>query len=156
MKIDMDLLITVKQLHELHGELIDRRSGLISSIREQVCKYTIKHLIVSLEESVADCFIAEENNMQRHGYSEYLRHKAEHERFRDDLHELKRVMISLSPDKKCGSYELAVELNSIMADFIVDHITNTDKKLGAFLEGKRLAPFLYPQQKIIHRSQFII
>ena len=156
MKIDMDLLITVKQLHELHGELIDRRSGLISSIREQVCKYTIKHLIVSLEGAVADCFIAEENNMQLHGYSEYLRHKAEHERFRDDLHELKKVMISLSPDKKCGSYELAVELNSIMADFIVDHITNTDKKLGAFLEGKRLAPFLYPQQKIIHRSQFII
>ena len=133
----MDLLITVKQIHELHGELIDRRSGLISSIREQVCKYAIKHLIVSLEEPVADCFIAEENNMQRHGYSEYLRHKAEHERFRDDLHELKGVVLSLSPDKKCGSYELAVELNSIMADFIVDHITNTDKKLGAFLEGKR-------------------
>jgi hypothetical protein len=60
MKIDMDLLITVKQLHEFHGELIDRRSGLISSIREQVCKYTLKNLIVSLEESVADCFIAEE------------------------------------------------------------------------------------------------
>jgi hemerythrin len=34
--------------------------------------------------------------MQRHGYSEYLLHKAEHERFRGDLHELKRVMISLT------------------------------------------------------------
>jgi hemerythrin len=155
MKIDMDLLITVKQLHEFHGELIDRRSGLISSIREQVCKYTLKHLIVSLEESVADCFIAEENNMQRHGYSEYLRHKAEHERFRDDLHNLKRVILSLSPDKKCGSYELAVELNSIMADFILDHITNTDKKLEHFWKGRGNLPFIIRDKKI-HRSQFII
>jgi hemerythrin len=144
MKIQMDFLITVMKLQGLHEELNNRRSGLISAIREQVCKYTIEHLIVSLSEAVADCFFDEEVDMERHAYPEYMCHKAEHERFRNDLRSLKRIMRSLSPDKKCGSYELAVELNSIMADFILGHITNTDKKLAVFLKDKWQSHFLYP------------
>ena len=122
-----DLKAGVETLDKQHRKLIDMSSGLVAAIKGQVCKYAIRHILMSLEETIAIHFSAEENFMQLYNYPEYLQHKAEHERFGDDVLNLKRDLIAFAPDKKCRSYELSVEANQVIVDFMIHHIEQADR-----------------------------
>jgi hypothetical protein len=63
--------------------------------------------------------------------------KTEYDRFRDDILNLKRDLSALAPDKQCGSYELSVETNCLIVDFVTLHTDKTDKSFLLFLEGER-------------------
>ena len=129
-----DLPIRTGQLSKLQSELINIRSGLVAAIKEQVCKYTIRQIIVSLERRIADSFAEEERFLQLYCHAEYFQQKTEHDRFRDDILNLKRDLSALAPDKQCGSYELSVETNRVIVDFMIHHIEQADKK-QVFLKG---------------------
>ena len=137
MEWQKDLSIMAVKLSKLRSELINIRSGLVEAIKEHVCKYTIRQIIMSLERHIADSFAAEERFLQLSCYPEYLQQKAGHDRFRDDILNLKRDVIALAPDKQCGSYELSVETNCLIVDFVASHMDKADKNFLLLLEGER-------------------
>ncbi len=118
---------------EQHRELVRMSSCLVTAIKEQVCKYIIRDVILFLEEHSAVHCREEERYMQLSSYPEYLQHKAQHEKFAADIIELKKAMLNLDPTRKCASYELSVETNRVIIDWGLSHIEEADKKLGDFL-----------------------
>lgn len=131
-----DLSVGVEEIDNQHKELFNRINGLVAAVKQHICKYTISDVIRFLEEYIVVHFGEEENYMKKYGYPEYSKHKAQHEKFMQNFSELKKELVKLEGGKKPGSYELSVETNKVVVDWILDHIFKVDKKLGAFLKNK--------------------
>jgi hemerythrin-like metal-binding protein len=136
MKWTEDLSVGIEEIDEQHKELISRINDLVDSVRQHVCKYKIGDVIKFLEEYIVVHFGDEEGLMQKYGYPDYKAHKAQHEYFMREFAELKKELEKLEGGKKRGSYDLSVETNRIVVDWILDHIAKVDKRLGAHLQTK--------------------
>jgi len=139
----------VALLDEHNMALVCRTGSIILAIREQVCRYTIGVEIGFLEKHIFSCFNKEEQYMQLYSFSEYPQHKAEHERFESDVRKLKKDFIGLDQSRQCGSYELSVEINCLIVNWVSGHISKTDKKLGAFLNRKMIFTEISGKKKIV-------
>jgi hemerythrin len=119
-----------------HKELFKRISDLVAAIKQHKCKYKISDVIKFLDDYITFHFREEEIIMQKHKYPGYPEHKAEHKIFLDNFKKLKLELPKLEGGKKPGSYDLSVETNQVVVDWILSHIANVDKKLGEFLKGE--------------------
>ncbi len=126
-----DLAVGVKRIDEQHKELFRRINALVDAIRKSECKYTIDGTIQFLAEYAASHFGEEEGFMAEHHYPEFKQHRAQHEIFLRALDSLKRQ--AAEPRIKGSSYDLSVETNRVVVDWIIAHIMRVDKKLGAYL-----------------------
>jgi hemerythrin-like metal-binding protein len=131
-----DLSVGIEEIDEQHKELISRINDLVDSVRQHVCKYKIGDVIKFLEEYIFVHFGDEEGLMKKYGYPDYPAHKAQHEYFIREFADLKIELEKLEGGKKRGSYDLSVETNRIVVDWILDHIAKVDKRLGAYLKTK--------------------
>jgi hemerythrin-like metal-binding protein len=136
MKWTQDLSVGIEEIDEQHKELISRINDLVDSVRQHVCKYKIGDVIKFLEEYIFVHFGDEEGLMKKYDYPDYPSHKAQHEYFIREFADLKRELEKLEGGKGRGSYDLSVETNRIVVDWILDHIAKIDKKLGAYLQTK--------------------
>jgi hemerythrin-like metal-binding protein len=136
MKWTEDLSVGIEEIDEQHKELISRINDLVDSVRQHVCKYKIGDVIKFLEEYIFVHFGDEEGLMKKYGYPDYPAHKAQHEYFIREFAALKKELEKLEGGKKRGSYDLSVETNRIVVDWILDHIAKVDKRLGAYLKTK--------------------
>lgn len=66
--------------------------------------------------------------MLQHDYPGYDSHKSRHERFAKDFGQLKDRFESEGP-----TLQNVILTNKTVVDWLVTHISDTDKKLGAFL-----------------------
>jgi hemerythrin-like metal-binding protein len=108
----------------------------VAAVKQSVCKYKIGDVIRFLEEYAAFHFGEEERYMLKFGYPDYRAHKAQHEKFVANFNELKKELPKLEGGNKPGSYDLSVETNRVVVDWILDHIAKVDKRLGVFLKDK--------------------
>ncbi len=129
-----DLSVGVAQIDEQHRELFRRINGLEDAIRNAQCKYTIDSTIEFLAEYAATHFRQEEEVMEACGYPGYAEQAAQHAVFLKALADLKKQ--AAEPRGKGSSYDLSVETNRVVVDWIIAHIMRVDKKLGAFLQRK--------------------
>jgi hemerythrin len=132
-----DLSVGVKRIDDQHKELFRRISGLEDAIRKAECKYTIDGTIQFLAEYAVSHFGVEEQFMADHRYPEYEQHKTQHKIFLRALAELKKQ--AAERRIKGSSYDLSVETNRVVVDWIISHIMRVDKKLGAFMQTKETA-----------------
>lgn len=128
-----DLSTGVETIDEHNRRLVSMINKLVAAIKEQSCKYIIADVISFLEGYSVNHCVSEEVYMLYCGYPEYRLHKAQHNKFIADVIELKKESLNPDPGRKCASYELSVETNRLMTDWVFDHIENEDKKLGVFL-----------------------
>jgi hemerythrin len=131
-----DLSVGIEEIDEQHKELIIRINDLVDSVRQHSCKYKIGDVIKFLEDYIIVHFGEEEGLMQKYGYPQYKAHKAQHEYFMREFAELRKDLEKLEGGRKRGSYDLSVETNRIVVDWILDHIAKVDKILGAHLKTK--------------------
>jgi hemerythrin-like metal-binding protein len=131
-----DLSVGVKTIDEQHKELFARIGDLVAAVKSHTCKYKIGDVIKFLEDYIVFHFGEEEKYMLEHGYPGYAAHKAQHEKFMRSFWELKKELPKLEGGKKPGSYDLSVETNQVVVDWILDHIAKVDKGLGAYLKGR--------------------
>jgi hemerythrin len=118
-----------------HKELFDRINDLVAAIKQKTCKYKIGDVIKFLDDYIIFHFGEEEKIMRKYKYPGYPEHKAEHRIFLENFQKLKVELPKLEGGKKTGSYDLSVETNQVVVDWILSHIINVDKKLGEFLKG---------------------
>lgn len=131
-----DLAVGIEKIDEQHRELFEKINDLVAAVKQSVCKYKIGDTIKFLEDYVVFHFGEEEKLMQQFGYPGYPAHKDQHEKFIANFNELKKELPKLEGGKKPGSYDLSVETNQVVVDWILDHIAKVDKQLGAFLKDK--------------------
>jgi hemerythrin-like metal-binding protein len=93
-------------------------------------------MLAFLEEYVEVHFCEEEQYMKYYGYSDYALHMEEHENFVMELYFLKEESRNIRASGLKGSYELSVETEQVVVDWLHDHVMIYDKKLGNFLKKK--------------------
>lgn len=131
-----DLSVGIEKIDEQHRELFEKINDLVAAVKQSVCKYKIGDVIKFLEDYVVFHFGEEEKYMQQFGYPGYQAHKTQHEKFIENFNELKKELPKLEGGKNPGSYDLSVETNQVVVDWILDHIAKVDKQLGEFLKDK--------------------
>ncbi len=131
-----DLSVGVEKIDEQHRELFAKINDLVAAIKSHTCKYKIGDVMKFLEDYVVFHFGEEEKFMREFYYPGYKRHRAQHEEFMRNLEKLKEELPKLEDGKKPGSYDLSVETNQIVVNWIIEHISKVDKSLGKFLTGK--------------------
>lgn len=137
MKWTEDLSVGVEIIDSQHKELFLRITDLVDAIKQHTCKYKIGDVVKFLDEYIVFHFGEEENIMQKYGYPEYEQHKKQHEFFMAKFGELKKELPKLEGGTKPGSYDLSVETNQVVVDWILEHIARVDKRLGAFIKDRR-------------------
>jgi hemerythrin len=137
MKWTEDLSTGVKIIDNQHKELFVRINDLVDAIKQHTCKYKISDVVRFLDDYIVLHFSEEEIMMQQCAYPDYPAHKAQHTKFIANFEELKIELLKLEGGKKPGSYDLSVETNQVVVDWILEHIARVDKKLGLFLQAKK-------------------
>ncbi|MDH3452868.1 MAG: bacteriohemerythrin [Gammaproteobacteria bacterium] len=107
------LMAGINQLHELlnagqHERLADALDDLLHKTREH--------------------FEHEENTMRDNGYRHLKHHKGLHDALLEELEEFRDR--TASNDMHAGT-----ELSDFLKDWLLEHILESDKHLGGFLEG---------------------
>ncbi|MEN8261963.1 MAG: bacteriohemerythrin [Nitrospirota bacterium] len=129
-----DLSVGNETIDSQHRELFDRINDLVAAIKQKTCKYKIGDVIKFLDDYIVYHFGEEEKIMQKYRYPDYAKHKAQHKIFLDNFEKLKVELPKLEGGKKPGSYDLSVETNQVVIDWILLHIASVDKQLGEFLK----------------------
>jgi hemerythrin-like metal-binding protein len=119
-RIDQQHRVLVNTLNEAHARLGETPNrDLLNDITRDLLSYALYH------------FETEESLMQASGYREAHpedegRHHAEHRAF-------SKTVVDLRNGIKDGHLVGREELIGFLSNWLVNHILNTDKKLGAFL-----------------------
>jgi hemerythrin-like metal-binding protein len=124
-EIDDQHMILVHTLNEAAGKLAESPSHeLIEQITQDLLSYALYH------------FDTEEDLMQEFGYQEdgdaMQRHLEQHRAF-------SKQVVSARDSLRAGANISAQELLEFLNTWLVNHILNTDRKLGAFIVAKRSA-----------------
>jgi hemerythrin len=123
-EIDEQHMILVHTLNEAATKLIhDTSQETLEQITQDLLSYALYH------------FETEEELMQRYGYAEAAddaaeQHLSQHRAF-------SAKVVSVRDGLKSGMKITASDLLDFLNNWLVNHILNTDKKLGAFIVAKR-------------------
>ncbi|MEW6602969.1 MAG: hemerythrin family protein, partial [Nitrospirota bacterium] len=93
----------------------------------------IGDVVMFLDEYIDFHFGEEEELMLQNNYPDYAKHKAQHNEFIANFGYLKKELPKLENGMKPGSYDLSVETNQIVVDWILEHIAKVDKEFGKFM-----------------------
>jgi len=119
-RIDIQHKVIVKILNELYDIIIgDEREDKINEIIQELVQYTKYH------------FSEEEKLFEKYNYIEEKEHKAEHQRF---VEEINTVVRQMNTDKGM----LAIELMDFLKDWLTEHILDTDQKYITLFKEKGL------------------
>ncbi|MGQ9630149.1 MAG: bacteriohemerythrin [bacterium] len=126
-----DLSVGVDEIDNQHKELFNRINKLLDACNQGEGRNVVAEVIKFLEDYVIIHFGTEEEYMTKHGYLNYLSHKAQHTGFIKDFSALKKQF-----EAGGATLGLVVRTNHTVVDWIIKHISKTDKALGAFLKTK--------------------
>ena len=122
--------VGVDTIDAQHRELF---AAINSLLREEgkPAAWDLAEVLHYLEDYVNNHFGLEEIYMRRHSYPGFPTHKGEHVAFINDFYDMRDEY-----DKDGATPELAEKMGRYMGDWLVNHIGNVDKALGAFLRDK--------------------
>ena len=106
----------VALINELYGAIVSGNSApALSKVLDGLAEYTVSH------------FSTEEGLMRWHGYPDYAKHKAEHDKL---VAQVKQLQLDLRAGKK----SLSQEVMSFLQTWLIGHILGMDKKYSRFLQ----------------------
>jgi hemerythrin len=120
------LSVGIEEIDDQHRELFRRAGRLVEGIRRGDPD-EIDELVEYLHRYAVSHFGAEEAAMRSASYSGYARHKAEHDRFIEDLLEL-----SVENEEAGGAF-VAVKIDRWLSGWLRDHVVRVDTELGNHL-----------------------
>ena len=115
-----------------HKELIDRVNMLLTAMAEGQGKSKLREVIGFIQDYVVIHFGTEEQLMEKQAYPSIKLHKMEHEKLVDEFLEKKAAMENGSPTSAD-----VIKTYNWLADWVTNHIKQTDVKLGAFLKQRK-------------------
>jgi len=111
-----------------HKELFARFDSLLTACNERKGKEEVYNLLLFLGDYVKSHFALEERLQQEHNYPHYGEHKAQHEGFIRDLHNLENQL-----KQEGASLSLVIQTNQTMVNWLIQHINITDREMAGYL-----------------------
>ena len=124
------LAVGVTQIDEEHQELFDRVNRLLDAMVQARAKEALQPLLGFLADYVETHFGGEQRLMQQHRYPEAAAHLAQHAHFVGEFKALAAEVERSGPTAL-----LSIKLNKLLCDWLRDHVSVVDRKLGEFLQG---------------------
>ncbi|MGA9527561.1 MAG: bacteriohemerythrin [Terriglobales bacterium] len=117
-KFDNEHQMLFKMVDELYeASRAGHGKDIVGEILDRLIAYTAKH------------FAGEEEAMEKAGYPGLAEHQREHKALVDQVVEFQKEL-------RAGKLMVAISLMTFLKSWLTNHIHNTDKKYGAFLNEK--------------------
>jgi hemerythrin-like metal-binding protein len=122
------LSLGIDAIDNQHRELIDIINSLLKAIVKGSNKKEISGVIKFLEDYTALHFGTEEGYMIKYNYAGYHDHLSQHLEFVEKLHAVKK-----NYGERGASSEAVINLINQLIEWLINHISITDKTMGIFL-----------------------
>ena len=126
-----DLSVGVGLIDEQHKMLIDHLSNLAKAMESGMGQAKIVETLDFLIKYTDFHFGTEEKHMANHDYPGIADHQAKHAEYKKTLADLDRDFT-----EEGATAEVAVSLDTLLVNWLVDHIKGTDVEFGKFLKEK--------------------
>ena len=121
--------VNVVQIDSQHKQMLELVNNLHASVEACVDKKDLERMLVELVDFTRLHFLTEEKLMKEHGYSGLTSHYKEHRILLQHLDNLVKAV-------EHGKYPAFYSDYDVSSDWALDHISECDKSLGAFLYSK--------------------
>ncbi len=121
--------VGVRELDNQHKTLVQLLNELFEAMQEKRSNEVLGNIIFKLINYTKTHFASEESYMQRYDYPELEAQKKEHAEFTQKV-------LAFKSDFDAGRVALSVSITSFLKDWLVSHISGSDKKYGPFLNSK--------------------
>ncbi|MHA2004965.1 MAG: bacteriohemerythrin [Candidatus Thorarchaeota archaeon] len=129
---DDTLSVGVTEIDEQHMMLLHRVNQLCEAMEKDAGTTVLSKTLTFLIEYVEHHFETEEKYMAELEYSDSESHIDEHEEFKKTVKSFAQSMLD-----EGASDELAERVNVFLVNWLLDHIQETDSKLGLFIVGEQ-------------------
>ncbi|MFZ3265325.1 MAG: bacteriohemerythrin [Terriglobales bacterium] len=121
--------VQVTSLDQQHQTLFRTINELHEALRAGHAKDLVGKVLQRLIDYTASHFAAEEAILERNGYPGLAAHRAAHKA-------LVSQVLKFQKDFEAGNGGIAVEIMTFLQKWLREHIQDTDKKYGPFLNEK--------------------
>jgi hemerythrin len=118
----------IADLDAQHEEMFRRAGRLLDAMSGRDASGDFAARLEDLQSFAVEHFRREETWMRETSFPGFIRHKAEHDRFVEDLHALAREHAARG-NRAFG----AMRASQWLAQWMKDHVSGTDAELGRFL-----------------------
>ncbi len=122
------LSVGIAELDAQHQEVFRRARRLLDAMAPGAPAQEIPTAIEALQAYAVEHFCVEEAWMRDARFPGYVRHKAEHDRFIEDLHALAREHAS----RGRSAFE-SLRAAQWLSQWLDEHVSGTDAEMGRFL-----------------------
>lgn len=125
----VSLAVGVSVIDDQHMELFSRFNRLLNALTHGNGKEELVNVVKFLEDYVVTHFGMEEKVMERYAYPAISAHKAQHSIFTTEFASFKKDLATSG-----FSRQLAIDILEKMGEWLVNHVGETDRNLGKFLQ----------------------
>ena len=125
------LSVGIAELDAQHQEMF-RRAGRLLDALTPAAGIDVRPLIEALQGYAVEHFCVEEAWMRDARFPGYVRHKAEHDRFIEDLHALAR-----EHESRGRAAFASLGAAKWLTQWLDEHVSGTDSEMGRFLASRR-------------------
>jgi len=127
-----DLSVGVGLIDEQHRTWFDKADKLFEAGKKGQAKEFVGQMLDFLDDYTKKHFSDEEKYMLSINYPEYDRQKTLHTAFIGQLANLKKEF-----NESGGNILVVLNANQMVVDWLVKHISNEDKKIGAYVKSAK-------------------
>ena len=124
-----DLEINVQEVDGQHRKIVDIINNLSDTMGSAGKEKVVEDILGELAEYSKLHFSTEESLMEKHGYSGLEEQKKKHAEFTERVEEL-------TSQYKVARGALRIVIMRFLQEWLRDHISGTDRKMGQFLQSK--------------------
>lgn len=121
--------VGVRELDSQHKTLVDMLNELFEAMQASKANDVIGGIVKRLVDYTKTHFATEERYMQQHGYPDLASQKAEHAKFAEQV-------MAFKNDFDSGKVSISVTVTSFLKNWLVQHISGSDKKYAPFFASK--------------------
>lgn len=125
-----DLSVGVAHVDQEHQELLRLLNDLADAVRSGRGKEVLDPTLAGLIDYTKGHFAREEQMLVANDYPDLAAHRQEH---RDLIHKINDIQGRM---KRGATQSLSLELLGILVAWLTQHIQETDRRYGVFLNGK--------------------
>jgi len=122
-----DYSLGISEVDNQHKGLVILINELFSLMTKGKSKDHLVEIFDHLTDYTQKHFMVEEMMMEKYNYPDLEQHKSEHQKFIDQLHVFKS-------DFKTEKVTLSLEVLNFLKDWLLNHISITDKKYTPHIE----------------------
>ena len=126
--------IGVEEVDEQHKNLFDAINKLFDACKQGKGKDEINKVMDFLQDYVVEHFREEEALQVKYKYPDYENHKKLHDAFVNEYLEIRKVF-----NEQGASNTFVNLVNHKVTDWLIKHVTNCDKLIGAHIKSQLVA-----------------